>query len=262
MNPAAQELFPMSHAFFSLVAAVLMLTPGLVLAQGAKIEPYTGEPIYLESPPAPVPAKEVENSVKTEKYDNGKVWIERGVTRFSDNSLVSNGVYKEFYRDGQQFVEGQFTDGVPTGEWTYWRPNGQVAKKVTHKQGQPDGQVELLREDGTLAARKEFQLGKRNGQWETFDATGEKPLTEEHYAGGKPDGTWKWWYESGQLMRQTTFVDGKIDGEAAEWAEDGTQRAVANFKAGKRQGLSTQWMADGQKVEQMYDEGKPVSKDK
>lgn len=245
----------------SVLLAISLLSTSAARAQSVdvKIEPYTGPPIYLPKAGESVPATEVESSVKKEDYKNGKVWIERGLTRFSDNSFVSDGVYREFYPDGQQFVEGEYDHGEPIGQWTYWRPTGQIAKKVTYKNGQPDGLIELFRADGTLEARKNFAEGKRDGEWETFAEDGQTRLTHHEYRQGTPTGDWKWWYENGQLQRESSFVDGKMNGVAQEWAEDGAKRAEVEFKEGKRHGLSKQWTPDGREVQQQYENGVPVS---
>ncbi|TWT38154.1 MORN repeat variant [Posidoniimonas corsicana] len=225
----------------------------------AKIEPYTGPAVYLEESSESVPATVVGSDVQTTKYDNGKVRIERGLTKYSDNSLVSNGVYREFYPNGQQFVDGQYNSGDPAGEWSYWHPNGQLAKKVTYEQGKPTGTIELHREDGTLEARRSFAAGKRDGVWENFAADGETRLAEYAYAEGVPTGTWKWWYESGKPQRELSYQDGKTEGIATEWAEDGSKRAEVPFRDGKRHGVATQWTADGREISQKYEDGKPVN---
>ena len=248
-----------SLALAALAACLFSSHAATAWAQAAdQIEPYTGPPVYLEETTESVPASVVGNTVDRVKYDNDQLRIERGLTKYSDNSMVSNGPYREFYRDGQQFVDGQFSNGDPVGEWTYWHPNGQLAKKVTYQQGQPDGQIEARRADGTLESRRSFAAGKRNGVWETYADDGETRLTEAAYEAGKPAGVWKWWYANGSPQREMPFVEGKADGLATEWAESGAKRAEISFSNGKRHGLSTQWTADGREIKQQYAEGKPV----
>lgn len=225
-----------------------------------KIEAYDGPPIYLDSPPDPVPATRVTHKVSQHKYDNDQVWIEQGIILMSDDTFASHGVYREFYRDGQQFVDGQYAEGKPAGEWTYWHPNGQLAKKVTYRDGKPDGVVEVFREDGTLKERKSYSAGARDGQWQNFYKDGETTSGEGTYAAGKEDGVWKSWYENGQLHTEISFQDGKMNGVASEWFKDGSPKASINFRDGKRHGMATQWSSDGEKVEINYEEGRPATK--
>ena len=232
-------------------------------AAGVKIEPYTGEPILLEEPEAPPEPRIVEPRVKkTTKFEDGSPRIEREVARYSDDSFVSNGSYKEFYQSGQVFVEGNFELGTRVDVWTYYHENGKVAKKVSYKDGVPEGEVQILRDDGTLKAKRLYKAGKRHGDWLAYDDTGEQVLREQHYVDGKPDGVWKQWYESGKPWRETPFKDGKRHGQATEWREDGSKRAEVNFKEGLRDGLTISWSASGEKVEQRFEAGKRILDDK
>lgn len=252
--------YSFAPSFLALVCSCCVA--GVAWSQGrsdTEIRPYTGPPVYLEENSDAVPAAVVGSDVQTTKYDNGKTRIERGLTKYSDNSLVSNGVYREFYESGQQFVDGQYVDGDPTGEWTYWHPNGELAKKVTYEQGQPNGTIEAFRADGTLEARRNFKIGKRDGVWEDFAADGKTRLAEYSYSENEPTGTWKWWYESGEPQRELSYQDGKAEGIATEWAEDGSKRAEVPFRDGKRHGVATQWTADGREISQKYEDGKPVN---
>lgn len=251
------------RACFVLVSAPLALAlGGEALGQSdssdAAIKPYDGPPIYLDEPADSVPPQPVDTTVTTQTYEDGSTQIERGVTRYSDDTLENHGVYREFYEDGQQFVDGRYDKGKPVGEWTFWRPNGQVAKKVTYKNGTPDGAVELRRADGTLKAKRSYSEGLRHGVWQLYAEDGEQLLREYQYKNGEGDGLWKWWYPSGELLRETPFSNGLVDGVATEYAQDGTKRAEVPFKEGKRHGVATQWLADGRKVQQRYEMGKPV----
>lgn len=227
--------------------------------EGVGIKPYTGPAVYLdegEAPPEPIVVSEREKA--TQKYENGNVRFEREVAKYSDNSFVNNGSYKEYYESGKLFVEGAFKLGVRVGGWTFYHENGQVAKKVTYIDGLPDGKVEIRRVDGTLSYSREYSLGKRVGEWLTYDASGEKRVREEHYVDGKNDGVWKTWYDNGKPWRETSFKDGKRHGVAKEWNDDGTPRLTAEFKEGLRDGPSVEWNRDGEKRERQFSKGKIV----
>ncbi|MEM8866129.1 MAG: toxin-antitoxin system YwqK family antitoxin [Planctomycetota bacterium] len=221
------------------------------------IKPYTGEPVFLDMGEAPPEPRIVSQREKTtEKYPDGTPRFEREVAKYSDNSFVNNGFYREYYQSGELFVDGAFELGVRTGDWTYYHENGEVAKKLSFVDGEPDGSVEVRRADGTLEAKREYAAGKRVGTWMIYGETGEQLIREENYVDGLPEGVWKQWYPSGQLWRETTFKAGKRDGKAREWNADGTPRAEAEFVAGVREGVTTEWNAAGEKIERRYKDGK------
>ncbi len=249
--------------------AALLATCGTVIAQNTQtparesvtIEPYTGPPIYLPEDEAPPPPIEVESTVVKENFPGTEtVRFERRVVKYSDNSIVSDGPHKEFFSNGELYVEGEFDKGKAVGKWVYHHPNGTVAKEVTYEDGRPDGEVKLFNEEGKLVARREYVEGQRNGVWETYSEDGEQKLREETYKDGKADGAFRTWYTNGQLRQETQFVDGKLEGLATEWTRVGDKRAEVNFKNGVKDGPSKLWQTDGKVIEQNFAEGKPVAK--
>ena len=126
---------------------------------------YTGPPIFLDEPETPPPAALVEKRVDTDKYPNGKIRYERQIAHYSDNHFVADGFYREFYPNGEKFVEGQYKDGRQDGEWTYYHDNGKVQRTVNYTNGQPDGSWEVFNADGTVVAKRGYKDGKRDGTW-------------------------------------------------------------------------------------------------
>ena len=224
----------------------------------AKIEPYTGPPIYLPED-IQVEATLVNKRVHTEPYDDGKPKFEREISTFSDERMVNDGFYREYFANGQIFLEGQYERGTPIGQWKYYHDNGQLAKTVNFEDGKPAGEIELRRADGTLDAKRTYNQGKRDGTWTAFDVTGEKPSREEHYVDGKPDGVWKIWFDDGKQSQEIAFRDGKRHGVSTEWDKEGVKRAEVNFGDGEKHGKSTLWTADGKVIEQTFSAGKLVS---
>ncbi|MEX0613275.1 MAG: toxin-antitoxin system YwqK family antitoxin [Pirellulales bacterium] len=228
--------------------------------ESVKIQPYTGRPIFLDEPEQ-VAAPTIFNHEKIQdKYeDTGKVHTEREIARFSDNHYEADGIYREYYPNGQLFVEGQFRRGRQHGEWTFYFDNGTINRKAKFDNGKPDGPREVYRADGTLASKRGFRDGRRDGEWITYDKSGKKPLREEHYADGKPDGVWKVWSPKGQLIQQVSLKQGEREGTSLQWDENGQKRAEVNYVDNKLHGTATRWFPDGRKIVQQYDQGRLVS---
>ncbi|HEY4234878.1 MAG TPA: toxin-antitoxin system YwqK family antitoxin [Lacipirellulaceae bacterium] len=222
------------------------------------IKPYTGPPIFLDEPDAAPAPTMVDRTVQSDKYPDGKLLVERQIAKYSDNHFVADGFYREYYANGQKFVEGQYKSGRQDGQWTYWHENGTQNRQVTFKDGMPDGSWEVHRADGSLATTRGFKEGKREGIWTIYDDTGKQPLRLESYVDGKPDGEWKIWFPSGQLQRQINFKAGDRSGPAVEWDEKGNKRIEMNYVDGKPDGTATAWTADGRKSVQHFKDGKLV----
>ncbi len=225
------------------------------------IQPYKGPPIYLNEPPVPPPATIVaERKPHETKYKDGTIHIERQITRYSDDRIENDGMYREYFPNGQLFVEGEYVKGEQQGKWVYWHDNGQQCRTVNYQNGLPDGSWAVSRADGTLDSKRSFEAGKRDGEWINYDNTGELKLNLSNYRDGQPHGIWNEWFPSGQQKRDMQFKDGKREGKAIEWDGEGNKRAEAHYKDGKFHGLVSQWSADGEKFVQEFDQGRPVKK--
>lgn len=235
---------------------------GRSVEERVKIQPYTGDPIYLDEPSQVAPPTIVRRETKSDVYQDGTPRTERQLAIFSDDHFEADGIYREFYSSGKPFIEGKFSRGRQDGEWTYWYENGTVNRKATYKNGQPDGSWEVRRADGTLLAKRSFKDGLRHGEWITFDKTGEQPLSEEHYDNGKADGVWKVWFPNGKLKNQASFKQGNRDGVSTEWTENGDKRVEVTYADNKFDGPATFWLKDGKKIVQQYKAGRLVSESK
>jgi antitoxin component YwqK of YwqJK toxin-antitoxin module len=246
----------------ALTTAVLCSANSSNAQESTTIKPYTGPPIFLDQPETPPPASFVEKRVDTEKYADGKVRLEREISRYSDNRFVADGFYREFYPTGEKFAEGQYKDGKQVGKWTFWHENGKESRSVNFTKGQPDGTWEIFNAEGAVIAKRSYKAGKRDGIWLVYDKAGKQQLREEAYRDGTPNGTWKVWFPNGQLKTQIGIKDGEREGEAIEWDEKGNKRAELKYVAGKVHGTATAWAPDGRKVVQEYDNGKLVKESK
>jgi len=71
-------------------------------------------------------------------------------------------------------------DGLRTGVWRFWFPNGRLAREIEFAAGVRD-----------RAAREWHENGA--------------PAAEGFYAGGVRDGRWRFWDPSGRLIREVTY---------------------------------------------------------
>jgi antitoxin component YwqK of YwqJK toxin-antitoxin module len=244
-----------------LVVLVALSQAAPATAQSAARQPQLAA-IYLDEPEVVAEPSLVGHETVREQYEDGRVRLEREVAKFSDNHFEADGVYREFYPNGNKFVEGQYRRGRQEGEWTFWFDNGQLNRKATYSNGQPDGSWEVFRADGTLAAKRSFKNGLRHGEWIAYDDTGKQPLREEHYVDNKMDGVWKVWYPSGKLKQQAGFKLGVQHGTTNQWNEDGEKVIELPYVDGKLHGTALQVLQDGRRIQQQYNAGKLVPQSK
>jgi antitoxin component YwqK of YwqJK toxin-antitoxin module len=219
---------------FCFLALALWMPVSSALAEEA-----SPQPIYLEEPdPEPEP-REAARKVLEEKYKDGTLRAKRSVVKLSNDRLLNDGSYVEYYADGQKYTEGNYQMGVFEGEWQYWYPNGQLCKKVAFKNGRADGQWEVFDEAGVRMAKKSYQDGQRSGPWISYHLDGETPKFEVTYAEGKPVGKRITYHENGQMRQSVSFKDGLLDGQMLEWDASGKKIAEATLEKGKLKGRVT-----------------------
>ena len=110
-------------------------------------------------------------------FDRAKPWHQQ-----SPGSWVQHGRYEEYYPGGKQLLAtGQFHEGKRHGEWTYYHPNGEIAKQGEYHHAQLDGPWSYFRPDGTLQRAENYQAHQRHGTWKHYDSDGQTVLREETY---------------------------------------------------------------------------------
>ncbi len=221
------------------------ILPGVVIGWSLVFVPVVlaqeseSDHVYLEELGKEPPASIVRHQKAQSKYDDGQLRLEREVALLSDDTVVNDGIYIEYYPDGQKFCEGKYDNGVITGKWNYWHPNGQLRKSVVFENAKPNGKIEMFRADGTLEAVHEFKNGVRNGEWTSYYDDGKTTQVKTTISEGKLDGERITYYPDGTVKQKSNFTDGLLDGTVVEFDESGKKIAEATFEKGQRKSLET-----------------------
>lgn len=203
----------------------------------AAAQETNNEPIYLDEPaPEPEPRVAARTVLKDTYPDEKTPRVERGIVKLSNDKIVNDGTYIEYYPSGEKYTEGTYKMGVFHGDWSYWFPNGQLCKTVGFKDGRPDGQWDVFNQEGVRTSSKSYKDGKRDGKWVVFFDGGEQPKFEISYAAGLPVDKRITYFESGQKRQEIPFKDGKFHGLMTEWDESGKKIAELEFADGQRNG--------------------------
>ncbi|HZZ26383.1 MAG TPA: toxin-antitoxin system YwqK family antitoxin [Pirellulales bacterium] len=192
-------------------------------------------------------------------YPDKKVKVHRTVKRYSDDSFIDDGLYTEYYPNGQKLLEGNYIDGKKDGAWHMWWDNGQEAKVENYVAGQLDGQWTVYTPQGLKDSDVSFKAGKRDGRWVTYAADGKQLKEQTDYHEGKPDGASVAWNADGKKISEVHFAHGQLDGVQQQWFPNGQLQVQKEFKGGKLNGKAIQWNDKGEKLqEQDFADGKPV----
>jgi antitoxin component YwqK of YwqJK toxin-antitoxin module len=99
---------------------------------------------------------------------SGPVFEMTGDVRTLTSSLKDgefDGLYEEYYRNGQLERKRTIKDGKYDGPYELYQENGQLESKATYKDGRWDGPYESYHENGQLERKGTYKDGKQCGEW-------------------------------------------------------------------------------------------------
>jgi antitoxin component YwqK of YwqJK toxin-antitoxin module len=183
------------------------------------------------------------------------------------------GYWEAVDSKGGLVYSGYFKDDRPVGEMKRYYSTGEVRVIMNYDSKSTKARAKFFRQNGELAAtgnyagtrrdsvwlyysyhtktvshRAEYTAGKHNGKEQSFYPNGN--IAEETiWENDLKNGTWKQFFESGQLKSTCTYVNDKFDGLFTAYFPDGTKEI---------EGIYCNDAPDGEW--KRYDEkGKPVS---
>lgn len=133
-----------------------------------------------------------------------------------------SGDYKYYHSNGNLNSEGQFKNGHPIGVWHHYYPNGKTMSIVAYnRRGSVininawDENGKLVVQDGSGTFVKYYSDGSlesivtyKNCRWDGVNTNwypNGKKMEEISYKNGKPVGTWRFWNEAGELVREEKY---------------------------------------------------------
>lgn len=167
-------------------------------------------------------------------------------------------VYKEKkYSNGNLMYKGYFLNGVPTGEFLRYYPNGKLKAKMNYSSAfvmaslynekglilakgryvnkQKDS-IWLFYKNNKIVGEEEYRNGVLNGKVKKFFPNGKLADIKE-YKNGRKDGQWKRFYREGKIMCSCKYKNGKLDGGFSAYTPMGVRDIKGNFKDNLREGV-------------------------
>ncbi len=191
------------------------------------------------------------NLSNTEKFNNGKQVK-------NAPELAKLDVYKDYYDDGTLKYEGGYINDMPVGTHYNYKQkyscdslpvarddtsDVMIKKEICRNRPVPDsaivynegikieyGAVDSMRNrvgiwseyhnTGEFKGKGLYSNDKRIGEWVFYYPNNQIEQKGKYDKKGRAQGTWKWFYENGALMREESYLDNLRDGIMTEYAED------------------------------------------
>lgn len=181
------------------------------------------------------------NLVKAEKY------IE-GVLQQNVAELIKLDIKNAYYENGKVKSSGTFNKGVPEGITRRYDEQGNMiggevykdgvllAEGITDEKGYKQGKWKEFYPGGQLKGEGEYLNDRKTGPWLFYHLNGKIEQTGQYTKDGKPTGDWKWFYDSGNLLREESFIKGKPEGLMIEYSDSGKVITKGSFTDGLKEG--------------------------
>jgi len=198
----------------------------------------------------------------TSNWPNGQPGSDFNVT---DARGLKQGRWIRVYPDGQLYYSGSFTNGKPSGHFTFFRENGRVLSEVDHLEGSDMAKATLYREDGTPSHRGQYRTVQvdgawtqhKTGPWEALDKQGRVRISE-HYQSDVLDGMYQAFHPNGNVLEQGHYRAGKKSGKWASFNREGASRSEELWREGERHGEAVVMQDNGVPLSRgQYDNGLP-----
>ncbi len=182
-------------------------------------------------------AELVPDETVKERYPDGRVRIERGVSLDENDNYINHGPWKMWDREGNLLVEGMYQAGERHGRWVrlYQPDEAELFGVAPYSMFTPP-----------FRSQADFRNGKLEGRWIVTDKH-QRKISDWLFTDGRRQGVATWWYPNLTKMRELTYEFGQPDGELIEWNENAEIITRVEYRDGRRLDKTTRAYKDGQK---------------
>jgi uncharacterized protein len=184
-----------------------------------------------------------------------------------DENGVKQGPWKEYHDGGELRSVGKYVNGLKIGEWKFYYKNGKLEQTGVYlKNEKPDGEWKWYYDNGNLWMEEFYDGGLENGMMTEYSDSGTviakgnyvdgledsswvyqmgDTKVQGSYKEGKREGTWKYYYDNGNLNFSGKYIDDNADGKHSYYWDNGKLREEGFYIMGRREGEWYKFNYDG-----------------
>lgn len=154
------------------------------------------------------------------------------INRFGKDSL-KEGYWIIFGKDrkynacsklSQKVEEGNYTLGKKNGVWKEYFCNGNLKNIITFVGGRPCGEAIMFFENGQVSEKGVYKNNRWVGKYELFFENGQVQHHFNFNEKGKREGEQTYYYPNGQIWMKGNYKDGQPEPYIKEYYEDGSEK--------------------------------------
>ena len=184
----------------------------------------------------------------------------QAISQDTVNQTDARGRKEGFWRKsdtaGHKIYEGHFKEGLPSGEFRYFYPDGKLKTvSMVSEKGRKAVTTSMFQNGNKMAAGR-YLDEKRDSTWQFFSETLGTLVSEETYLAGVRTGLSKIFYPEGGLSEQFYYKNGIKDGLWEQYYLDGPLKLRGAYKGGEKQGAFRMLYPSGKvMIEGRYENG-------
>lgn len=168
------------------------------------------------------------------------------------------GVWTDFYPNGQKRYEGQFKNDKCKGVFRYYDQQGNLQATNEFDKSGERCLNKTFASNGRVVATGYYVNQKKEGEWKYYDKDSGQLLLSEENKEGKVNG-WSRLYNpnNGKLAEETQYVEGVPEGQCRKYSDTGVLQMECVYRAGLLDGpCKTYYTNTVLKEEGQYVEGR------
>lgn len=178
----------------------------------------------------------------------------------TDSKGRRQGLWTDFYANGQKRYEGEFKNDKCKGTFRYYDEQGNLKATNEFDRSGERALNKTFAPNGRVVATGYYLNQKKDGVWKYFDKNSGQLLLVEENTDGKVNG-WSRLYNpsNGTLAEETHYVNGAPEGACRKFSDTGVLLMECQYRNGLLDGPSKSYFPNTSlKEEGQYAKGKKV----
>lgn len=154
----------------------------------------------------------------------------------TDKDGKKHGFWIKKDKAGIKIYEGRFEHGIPTGEFRYFYPDGNLKTISKLSSGGNFAYVVSYFPNGKKMAEGYYRNEKKDSTWIFYSEFTDVKIREENYRDGVLNGLSRFYYPNGEPYELKNYINGVQEGSWEKYNETGVLRLKGNYQAGEKNG--------------------------
>jgi antitoxin component YwqK of YwqJK toxin-antitoxin module len=162
----------------------------------------------------------------------------------TDASGKKQGHWIKFDKDKKKVYDGNFTNDIPVGKFTYYYPTGELKAITIFSKNGTVARTKMYNLSGKVMGEGKYIDEKKDSIWKFYDEEGVL-ISDENYTSGLREGNSKIYYRNGQVAEEKNWKAGILNGPKTKYFEEGQVKYKGQYINGKVEGKVTFYHSSG-----------------